>query len=481
MSDVVVPQPTDGGSFDIWGPMEQAQNHLAIGCNTRKLYLDGVTLKLSAGMIGLYNGSQYYNISNSAARTISIAALTASLWAKLELSVVAGVVTTTISSILGANNPAVLPVSFTGSFDPTKGGYYETATKRIVGLVWINAAGAVEGIVNTIGGIDGYTGYGTSNDALDIIYQFQYINYSFAQPDINSEYAFTKNANYTIPAYSQYKGGEYSKIIRILMTAGANGTIITLGAVADNIGRIIKINRVDDGTGCTTIYPPLGVTISDMAYVFLFEKNGYVELYCDGATYRIIHGSLTLQTGGINTADWTNRELGDAVIPYDNAAGTALVIGEKVTNGTTPANTGIIVAKTATTITLKKSTGTGIHADNNVLTGSMGGGTAEVNIPGSTSKNADSNFYNPYSNFYKVTITAWISTNTTFSRTNAQKILENFYDASNLAGMGIIDIDNNNFKVQTGSAGVVSMAENGTPAARQTDDYSYNIIMMITF
>jgi hypothetical protein len=465
MSDLATRQAIIGGDNDIWGPFEQSANHLAIGCNTRKLYLDGVTLKLGAGMIGLYNGSQYYNISNSASRTISIAALTASLWAKLELSVVAGVVTTTISSIVGANNPAVLPASFTGSFDPTKGGYYETATKRIVGLAWINAAGAVEGIVNTIGGVDAYTG---------------------SQLNTDTEYVFAKSANYTILNYEPYASGEYSKIIRILMTAGANGTIITLGAVADNIGRIIKINRVDDGTGCTTIYPPLGVTISDMAYVFLFEKNDYVELYCDGTTYRVLHGSLTLQTGGINTNDWTNSEKGDAVIPYDNAAGTALVIGEKVTNGTTPANTGIIVAKTATTLTLKKSTGTGIHADNNVLTGSMGGGTVLVNIPGSTSKNADSNFYHGHGvNAWKLDIEVWVSANTTFSWTNATRLGRASYNNAAVAdnrGCEIIQVDTNNFKEQTGAqSGGLMMNEDGTENSMDTDDYSYNVVSRITF
>lgn len=484
MSDAATRQATIGNDPDLWGPFEQAQNHLAIGCNTRKLYLDGADLKLSAGMIGLYNGSQYYNITNSAARTISIAALTASLWAKLELSVVAGVVTTTISSIVGANNPAVLPASFTGSLDPTKGGYYETATKRIVGLVWINAAGAVEGIVNTIGGIDGYTGYGTSDDAIDTIYTFQYINYSFAQTDSAAEYVMSKNANYTIPDYAAYVGGEYSKIIRILMTAGANGTIITLPAVASNSGRIIKIKRVDDAAGCCTIYPPGGVTISDMEYVFLFEKHDYIELFCDGSTYHVIHASLTLQTGGINTNDYTNRELADASIPYDGASGAALVIGEKVTEAPS-GNTGIIVYKTATVLTLKKVTGTGIFTDEYVLTGSIGGGTVVVNIPGSTSKNADGNFYHGFLvNAWKLDIELWVTTNATFSWTNAVRMGRAIIDSSTAGvyrGWEVFNVNTSNFKVQTANNSLSQLLEDGTENALDSEDYSYNIVARIVF
>jgi len=463
MSDVAVRQAIDHNDADVWAPFEQAQNHLAIGCNTRKLYLDGVTLKLSAGMIGLYNGSQYYNISNSVARTISIAALTASLWAKLELSVVAGVVTTTISSIAGANNPAVLPASFTGSFDPTKGGYYETATKRIVGLAWINAAGAVEGIVNTIGGVDAYTGSQLNTDA---------------------EYVFAKSVNYTILNYEPYAVGEYSKIIRILMTAGANGTIVTLGAVADNVGRIIRINRVDDGTGCTTIYPPLGVTISDMAYVFMFEKNDYVELYCDGTTYRVLHASLTMQTGGINTNDWTNREIADAAIPYDGALGTALVIGEKVTEAIS-GNTGIIVYKTATVLTLKKVTGTGIFTDDRVLTGSMGVGTVVVNIPGSTSKNADSSFYHGYGiNDGKINYKLKLYNGTTYVADGAHEIRSIYDGASGVSSFNydIIQVDVNNSKVQTGANALTWLSDaTGAVTAVDTEDWSYNLIATITF
>jgi hypothetical protein len=176
MADVAVRQALDGGDEDIWAAFEQAHNHLSIGVNTRRLYLDAATLYLSAGMLGLYNGSQYYSISNAAARSIAVAALTASCWARVELSVAAGVVVTEITSIAGETDPAVLPVSYTGAYVGAKGGHYITATKRCIGIVWINAAGAVEGIVNGIGCCDGYSGYSTSDDADDYIYNFSKTN-----------------------------------------------------------------------------------------------------------------------------------------------------------------------------------------------------------------------------------------------------------------------------------------------------------------
>lgn len=261
-------------------------------------------------------------------------------------------------------------------------------------------------------------------------------------------------------------------------TSGANGIVLTVPAAAAAYkNNVVQIKKIDTGTGCVTI----SVTASGISYIFLFEQYSYVELRCSGSAWYIVHASLTLQTGGINTADWTNRELGDAAIPYDGATGDALLIGEKVTEETSN-NTGIIVAKTATVLTLKKVTGTGIFTNDRTLTGSFTGGTVEVNIPGSTSKNADSNFYNPYGFNFIRSIEVWHYAGTTFQLTGAERIGPfYFYNGATFQGSEVIYVDNTNFKIQTANGGALYMNESGVAASLTTDDHSYNIIEKINF
>lgn len=150
MAEVATREPIDGGDSGVWGQYELAHNRLSQGLNTRDLFLDGATLKLRKGKLGLYDGTTRWVILNTADATIAIAGLTVSCWARVELSVVAGVVVTEITSIAGQTNPSVVPSTFTGAYDGTKGGYYISATKRCVGLVFINSAGAVATIVNGV-------------------------------------------------------------------------------------------------------------------------------------------------------------------------------------------------------------------------------------------------------------------------------------------------------------------------------------------
>jgi hypothetical protein len=252
MADTFTRHAIIGGDPDAWGPFELAINSLGIGALSRNLYLDGADLKLSAGYLGFYNGSQRYKIENAAAQTISIVGLTASRWAKIEISIGVSVVIE-ITSIGAGTDPATLPTSFTGAFDPTKGGFYETATKRILGLVWINAAGAVEGIVNAIGGIEGYSGYSTSDDAIDQIFVFQKINYSCTQVGAY-ETGFTAQSNtYAVKAYKAYKGGEYAKRLIIYATAGAGGWGVDLPDATIDTDREIEVVKIDSGVGTITL------------------------------------------------------------------------------------------------------------------------------------------------------------------------------------------------------------------------------------
>ncbi len=278
MAKTYYPEPVVGGDLAIWGPKEQRQNHVAIGLNTAKVYLDGGTLYLSDGQIGLnYSSSGYGIIINDAAASISVAALTASLWAKVELSQNAGTVVTEITSILGASDPATLP---TWTYDPVKGGHYITATKRAVALVWINAAGAVEGIVNEIGGVDGYTGYSTSDDANDWIYEHTKINYSYAQKILNPTTVFDVSALFTVETSLR------DKIYNI--TTAAGNFAGNIPAAANNKDVLLTLVKIDSGSGYCTITPNGAETFDGHTTIRLLQQWCKLTLKSDGTRWHVI-------------------------------------------------------------------------------------------------------------------------------------------------------------------------------------------------
>jgi hypothetical protein len=175
MSNRFVRVATPGGDDGVWDEYEEPINLLGLGNNTLKLYNDAGTLKLAQGRCGLDDSSSKGACIVDTVTTITIAALTASLWAKVELSKTASALNIEITSIAGENDPETLPASFTGGYDADKQGFYITATKRCIGLVWINAGSAIEGIVNCLAG-ESYCGYATSDDADDYIYTHVLLN-----------------------------------------------------------------------------------------------------------------------------------------------------------------------------------------------------------------------------------------------------------------------------------------------------------------
>ena len=171
MANTFTREATDGGDSGVWASFEQSQNAIARALISALLYDDTGALKLSKGRIGLDNGSNKGVVNIDTIVTASLVGLTASCWAVVEVSVVGTTPSFTITSIGGATNPATLPAGFTGAYDGAKGGYYITGTKRAIGLAWINAGGSLEGIVNCGTGAN-YSGYSTSDDALDLPYYF---------------------------------------------------------------------------------------------------------------------------------------------------------------------------------------------------------------------------------------------------------------------------------------------------------------------
>jgi len=134
------------------------------GGNSCYLYDDSGALTLSLGFFGINDGVVRGSVEVTTAGAISLVGLTVSRWAKVEASVSGTSVTFEITSIAAASDPATLPTDFTAGYNGAKGGFYITATKRCIGVVWISAAGALKGIVNPFDAYL-YDGYSEINSA----------------------------------------------------------------------------------------------------------------------------------------------------------------------------------------------------------------------------------------------------------------------------------------------------------------------------
>jgi hypothetical protein len=243
MSNRFVQQPPDGSLTGLWGVPEADINALGRGVCSGYLYDDAGALKLSKGMIGLDDGSQRGAVIIDTVITLSLIGLTASCWARVEASRTGTVPAVTITSIAGATDPAALPAGFTGVYDGDKQGYYVTASKRIVGLAWINAAGVLEGVINCLSGSD-YAGYSTSDDAYDTIYNFNRQKYSL--PFIPERKIYEQSAAFTAGAYYQYQAH--------MVTNAANSFNATIPAAGvSRVGQRIRVEKVDTGAGITTV------------------------------------------------------------------------------------------------------------------------------------------------------------------------------------------------------------------------------------
>jgi len=293
MANTFHPFNPDGGNIGVWASPEHEILRLGLGACTPLLYLDGADLKLSQGRIGLDDGSQEGAVEIDTVTTLSVAALTVSLWARVEVSRTYTTPAITLTSIVGASDPAALPAGFTGAYDGAKQGYYVTATKRVIGLVWINAAGAVEGIVNVGAGSD-YAGYATSNDAYDVLYYFLSPKYVIPQ---------TVEVNITTQT-AVFTAGITARVNHELVTTGASSFLANIPAQATWKGRRIRIEKVDTGAGAVTVTPNGAETLGTVgATAFPLRRQGdYIELMSAGTMIIVLDSLSTLVSAALNGA-----------------------------------------------------------------------------------------------------------------------------------------------------------------------------------
>lgn len=138
------------------------------------------------------------------------------------------------------------------------------------------------------------------------------------------------------------------------------------GTFSGGVGRITP-------NGSDVINGPSGSTPD---YLFLFEKGQEFLLeVVDGEWFT--KDTIRFDSGFINFNDWTAVKLGFAQITYDNLSGT-FEIGEIITESTT-GNTWIVIHDTGTLLTCVGAIGSGVATNNETLTGSYSGATADVN------------------------------------------------------------------------------------------------------
>lgn len=293
-----------------------------------------------------------------------------------------------------------------------------------------------------------------------------------ARENKNKNVALAKNADYTID------NDTYGDMT-ILATGGSAGIQLKTPDAGLCKNKIITVLKVDSGYGAIAIVNDFSDTYNGMPFLLLINQYDKVRMISDGANWIILSAVLDFSTGGINTADWTNRELGDASVTYDGATGT-MRIGETVTEATS-GNKGIIIADSGSILILKNVTGTGIFTNDRVLTGGATGATYVVNHPGTTTKNQDKNVYHGTGgNGGKLIKEVWVSPNTTFTWTDAIMMMKISHDGTTTWGWDAINVDANNIKVHTGAGGVQYVNDaSGARVTTAAGDYSYFVVVKL--
>lgn len=152
--------PISGGDTGQWDTFLDPQVKNTTKTMTLKCYLDSDELKVSAGRIGIYNNSNYGSVLVDTTTTIDTSSITTTSWFLIQCSTSGDNGTITAANISGANNFNTLPSEFTGSYDYSIQGYYQTNTTRLIGLGWNDANGSVRGVVTDLArGREAYHGY----------------------------------------------------------------------------------------------------------------------------------------------------------------------------------------------------------------------------------------------------------------------------------------------------------------------------------
>lgn len=147
-----------GADNNAWAAFNDSWIRAAIGELSAELYNDAGTLKVTKGRAGINDGVTEGIAILDTIETPSLAAVSNGIWAKVEMTVAGTAVTIAAADIAGATDESTIPASVKAAYDYDKRGYYLTASKRLLGIVYKRTGGTVGRIVNCENGQFGFRG-----------------------------------------------------------------------------------------------------------------------------------------------------------------------------------------------------------------------------------------------------------------------------------------------------------------------------------
>jgi hypothetical protein len=297
MSETFQRKPIENGDLDTWAQYNDELNYNTIGLLSCRLYDSSGTLRLSDGRIGIDDGTNIGTVIDISDQSIDISAGSNSNWGKVEISVSGDTATIAISDISGATSADSLPSNFTDAYNGKKGGFYISSSKRCIGLYWKNASGTLEGVVNTIGMIDGYIGYCQSDDTDDKPYLFEKYkeNKSSGSPNdsINTTTSISQLKDITYIDDSAVSSTDRIRIYVMEIGSWNMDTLTTksvslpAGITRDQIFNISVAIRSDDGTkiGYELVADNVALTLSTVNLSIIALRRVAGGAYDNGFEY----------------------------------------------------------------------------------------------------------------------------------------------------------------------------------------------------
>lgn len=240
------------------------------------------------------------------------------------------------------------------------------------------------------------------------------------------------------------------------------------------------------GTGIVRIVRQVSDTINGLTELRLYSENNYVEIYPKPFEWGIRNQFITLDSGRINTNDWTLRSLGLSTVGYDNVTEGTPVIGDIITGGTS-GTTGKIVSYDGTTLYLIEVTNGGIFTNNETISGitiDTVTFTALVNEPTGNNKNKDTNIFIQQMALksYQIQKQFFIYfSDDDNNYVQPSEIAIALLGSSDNYGNGYFFIDNDNITMRTANTGYAFIGFSGTRTILTTEDYYYRHYFKINY
>lgn len=265
----------------------------------------------------------------------------------------------------------------------------------------------------------------------------------------------------------------------IYVSPSTETEIKTLPDASANSGVVYTYVKANSSYYPVLIKTTGGDTINGLSHIFLWRQNDCLKVVSDGSNWIIINNFKPyFYSGWINTNSWATRHLGFVYLPIDNLSGTP-AIGDKCT-GATNSSYGIVYHTDGSSyVWLANVVGGGgnIFEDNEDLAFDLSTATAKYDGSGLGFKNKDTNIYHGFGINLRQLFSAltWSSDGTE----NNSRVLAYQVDPTNNAGSHPIAIDTSNFKIQTATAKLYILQDDGTYLDIAAADDYYNIFFRV--